>query len=279
MYFIKYLSTLTTISSSDLWIFPITLLLYSIFRLIVSNFFIKKYLYLVDEKNKNKFLHRGFDSIHYILSTIIGTLAFLQRPYAHCPFYYLDCGKFSECTGDFLICSTFEKIYFIFFASYYMSDVFWIKTENEIIILIFHHFVTIGMIICCVIVARPVAGLSIMLLHDWGDIFLYSGKIANYLKLKKTANVLLILFALSFFYFRIFGCAAMIKVLFTEKLEQPHHFKLYLFGRILFCGLYCCHIFWGYEIVHSLIKILKGKETIRDTRSEDEKIQIKNKFE
>lgn len=263
------LSSLTTISIEDLKIFPFTVLIYTIYRFIVTSFILKKLSNYVPEKNRHKFIHRGFDCSHYIISSIIGTLAFLQRPYFHCPFYYLDCGKYSECTGEKLICSNLEKIYFILFASYYISDILYIKTNNQIGIMIFHHFVTIGMIFCCVIVARPVLGLSVMLLHDCGDSFLYLGKVTNYLGLKSQADFLMVSFAISFFYLRIFGCATIIKLIFTEQLEQPHHKGLYLFARILFCGLYCCHIVWGYEIISSVIKILHGKEIIRDTRSND----------
>ena len=266
----EFLSSQTTISNSDLRILPFTILGYALYRLILSNCVLKPLSSFVPEKSRYKFVHRGFDCIHYITSAMLGTLAFLQQPYAHCPFYFVDCGRFIGCTGDNIICSVFEKIYYFYFASYYISDVFWLHTSpNGIRLLIFHHIVTIGMIVCCAIVARPVLGFSIMVLHDWVDIFLYSGKISNYLGAKKISDVLMVIFAVLFFYLRLFGCATIIKVFFTEELEQPHHYRLYIFARILFCFLYVCHLLWAYQILSALKRIIFSGEKIRDTRSDE----------
>lgn len=268
MNFIDYLRSETTLGWDDLKYAPFAILGYAIYRLILSNFFLKPLSLLLAEKLRYKLIHRGFDMIHYIMSTILGTLAFSTRPYFHCPFYFLDCAKHITCTGPTVVCSVLEKIYFFFFASYYLSDVFWIGTTKDIPMLIAHHTVTITMITACALVARPVVGFSIMVLHDWSDIFLYSGKITNYLGWKKFSDLLMVCFAVSFLYLRLFGCLTILITIFTKELDQPHHAKLYFISRCAFGGLYICHCIWGYQILRALKRIFFNSEQIRDTRSD-----------
>lgn len=268
MHIADYCRSETTIGADDLIYAPFTIAAYAIYRLFLSQFFLKPLSLLINEKLRYKFIHRGFDLVHYVCSTILGTLAFSQRPYFHCPFYFLDCGKYIACTGPKVVCSHLEKIYFFFFASYYLSDVFWISTTKDIKMLIAHHFVTITMITGCALVARPVGGLSIMLLHDWVDIFLYSGKVMNYIGLKLISDILMLCFAASFIYLRLFGCLTILITICTQQLEQPHHAKLYFIARCAFGGLYVCHCIWGYQIFCALKRIFFNKDSIHDTRSD-----------
>lgn len=222
----------------------------------------------VSKENRYKFVHRGFDCIHYILCTIIGVLSFLQRPYRACAFYFGDCRKFNVSTGDF-VCSIFQKIYFYVFIGYYLSDVFWIRTTKDIPILCFHHTITLTMLITSILSARPVAGISIMVLHDIVDMFLYSGKIAGYLKIKPLSDTLLVLFATTFVYFRLFNLAIIIYVCTTDKSEQKHGKIPYTLGRVFLYFLYVCHLIWGSQIARAVKKIIFQGDVIHDTRSGD----------
>ena len=267
MIFDYILSQQTEIKLSDLKYVFISAAIYAVYRVIINETLLKPLSNFVTEKNRYKFVHRGFDCFHYIICSIIGIIAFSQRRYGHCPFYFLNCENYIQCTGVFM-CTVLEKIYFFIFASYYISDVLWIKTTKDIPILIFHHSVTIGMIVLSVIVARPIIGMSIMLLHDIVDLFLYTGKITSYLEIKKLSNFSFITFAALFFYLRLFGCASIIYIIcFKDKTEQPHHYWGYVIARTLFCFLYCCHLLWGIQIVKAILKIFKG-DKIHDTRSD-----------
>jgi len=258
----------TTITYSDLKLLLFCIPAFCLYRILVSKFLLIPLSKHVVEKNRYKFVHRGFDCIHYFTSAILGTLAFLQRPYAHCPFYFVDCLKFIICTGDNCVCSLFEKIYYFYFVSYYLSDVFWISTTKDIKMLVFHHTITIVMVVCTAVCARPASGLSTMVLHDWSDIFLYSGKISSYLNWKKASDMLLLIFAGSFIYLRLFNVLVIVWAIFADPTPQPHHSKFWLFGRSLMFGLYMCHIIWGYQIIKALVNIFKG-DKIRDTRSDE----------
>ena len=268
--FADFLSSGTTIGTEDVKYLPLTVLAYALYRFVITKFFLTPLSNFVNKDIRYKFIHRGFDCIHYIMSSIIGTLAMASRPYAHCPFYFVDCAEYIGCTGPAAVCSVFEKIYYFTFTSYYLSDILWLRTSpNGIKVLIFHHIMTCGMVYACGVVARPVIGFSIMLLHDWVDIFLYSGKITNYLGLKKASDVLMVIFAITFFYLRLFGCATILKIIFTEKLDQPHHYWTYLIARIFLGGLYLCHITWGLQILNALKKIFFKGDSIHDTRSDE----------
>ncbi|KAH0789878.1 longevity assurance protein [Histomonas meleagridis] len=267
MYITDFLAQETTMGQSDIKYILVAAVCYGIYRVFMNKFVMTPLSKFVPEKSRFKFIHRGFDCIHYVLCGMIGILAFLQRPYAHCAFYFADCREYNVCTGEF-VCSIFQKIYFYIFISYYISDIFWIRTTKDIPIMCIHHTVTLSMMLICIITARPAAGISIMVLHDIVDIFLYIGKIATYLGIKKISDSSLFVFAVTFFYLRLFNLATIIYTVITDKSEQPHHKTLYTVGRGLLCLLYCCHLVWGSQIVKAIQRILKG-DRIHDTRSDD----------
>ena len=274
MFLSDYLAQETTMSTSDIKYILVFATCYGIYRMIMNKFVLTPLSKFVSKENRYKFIHRGFDCIHYVTCAIIGVLSFLQRPYRVCAFYFGDCRKYNLCTGDF-ICSVFQKIYFYVFIGYYLSDVFWIHTTKDIPILCFHHTITLTMMITCILTARPVAGISIMVLHDIVDMFLYSGKIAGYLKIKPLSDTPLVIFATTFVYFRLFNLAIIIYTCATDKSEQYHNKVAYTLGRTFLCFLYCCHLIWGSQIARAVKKIIFQGDVIHDTRSGEAKIQSK----
>lgn len=266
---LEFLHDETTIESSDIKFVLLTSVMFYMYRKFIETCFLKPLSVFVAEKQRNKFIYRGFDAIHYITSTIIGLFAFSQRPYAHCPFYILDCVQYIGCNGETVVCSMFEKVYYYYFTAYYLSDIVYINTNKEKGILVFHHSVTLTLMYLSVIATRHVFMFCTMVLHDLVDVFLYIGKVASYLEIKKLSDIFLCIFAVSFFYLRIFVLGSFIYIYFTEPITQTHHHLVYTIGKILFCGLYCCHIIWGSIIIKAIIKLTKGG-TICDTRSEGE---------
>lgn len=272
---LDYLASMTTISSKDCIYLPFTIAAFAIMRVTITNHVLKPLSLLIEEKNRFKFVHRGFDCLHYITSTILGTAAFSQRPYGHCSFWFVGCADYIKCTGDTVICSVFEKVYYLYFASYYLSDVFWIWTTKDVVMLVMHHIVSITMLVSCLFVARHMVGFCVMILSDWVDIFLYSGKVTNYLGYKKLSDLLMVCFATAFFYFRIFGCSLILKAVLTTHLEQPHHQWLWFAAKSAFVGLCCCNLIWEYQIIMALKRIFFNNDKIHDTRSDraDGKVQ------
>ena len=265
----NYLAQETTINVYDLFYFIPFVAIFILYRIFMNKFILKPLSKHVAEKSREKFINRGFDAFHYIISSILGTLAFSQRPYFHCPFYFCDCREYIGYTGPEAICSIFEKIYYFYFSSYYISDALWVHTTKDIYMLIVHHILTFGMIITLALVSRPVVTLAIPILHDWVDVFLYWGKIFSYLQWKKLADIFLIIFGISFYYLRLFNCAAILYVGCTGDHPQPTHYWTYIISRSLFAFLYICHIIWGYQIFYAAKRLLSNNnEKIHDTRSD-----------
>lgn len=262
----------TTLQAKDILLILFCSCIYAIGRTTINRLILTPLSAFVPvEKQKIKFVHRGFDFLHYFISTVLGTLAFMTRPYAHCWAYILDCKEYLGQTGNVFTCSVLEKIYYVYFTSYYVSDVLWIKTTNDVKMLIFHHFFTLSLIFSCVIVARPVYGLSLMLLHDYGDTFLYFGKVCIYFGKKSIADVSLFIFAALFFWLRIFGVASIIYTLYAyDKINvQTKLPYLYYYACSMLCFLYCLHLIWGFDILRALFKVLITKSTNpHDTRSD-----------
>ena len=263
----EYLTSETTVPPHDIYLILGCAVLYGIYRFLICKFVLAPLSKYCDEKKRFKFIHRGFDCIHYCTSTLLGSLAFISRPYAHCPYYFLDCTPYMGPTGQYFVCSVFEKIYLFFFCSYYVSDICWIYTANDWKLIMFHHFVTLSLLSTCIMVARPVLGLSIMLLHDWVDIFLYLGKVGTYIK-SKFADYFFYMFAVAFFYLRLFGVLSILYRLYTQPYVQTHHVLLYRYSCSCLGGLYVCHIIWGKQIVAAVLKIFFKADKPHDTRSD-----------
>lgn len=270
MSFVEFLAQETTLTVYSFKTLIFTSVVFAIFRIIISKYYLQPFSRHVDISNQQKFIHRGFDSIHYILSTIIGTLAISQRPYARCPFYFNECEPFFAMTYPSFILTIFEKFYFMYFASYYISDLLWIRTTKDIPLLIFHHSVTIGLFYITIACQRPLFGLATMVLHDWADAFLYFGKITTYLKMRTLSDLSFVIFAILFFYLRLINFGKIIwAVWFHDVGEQTCTIFLYKFGKCMLIFLYCCHVIWSVKIFQAVLKVLShGKEWIRDTRSD-----------
>ncbi|EAX91958.1 longevity assurance protein, putative [Trichomonas vaginalis G3] len=271
MQLVDYLTQETTIESKDILLIVISSCIYAVCRTMINRLVLRPLTAFVPvEKQKVKFINRGFDFLHYCVSTILGTLAFSTRPYAHCWFYILDCKQYLGQTGNAFQCSVLEKIYYIYFASYYVSDILWIRTTNDVVMLIFHHFFTLSLIFSCVIVARPVYGLCLMLLHDWGDTFLYLGKVLIYLGKPGYADYSLYFFGILFFWLRIFGVASILYTLYAYNSEnkQTLHPYLYYCADAMLAFLYCLHLIWGWDILLAVRRVFNKSIEAHDTRSD-----------
>ena len=265
------LNQITTLSYSDLPIFLLCSIVYYIYRLVLSDIFIlelKRIISYDPEKDKHqRFIPRFFDTVHYIISGIIGLFATLQRPYAHCFAFALNCFDFLQQNPDGFILTLFEKIYFIFFTSYYVVDLFYVHTSPEPIVIIIHHIVCLGMIFSCIALKVSVVGLSIMLLHDVVDIPLYVAKICNYCKLDLARDILFVVFAVLCTWFRIINFPIIIKHCIVIGIKDPYLPLLFRGTCVLLCIMYILHLKWEYQILNVAYKSLKGIQ-VHDSRSD-----------
>ena len=83
---------LTTISPADTKLFVTSILLYAVYRYVMTNcvFTPLSSIIKIEEKRKVKFANRCFDLLHYATSEILGLFAVLTRPYAQALFWAKD---------------------------------------------------------------------------------------------------------------------------------------------------------------------------------------------
>lgn len=277
------LDKLTTISFDDYLLFFEVCCFSGLFRLFITYFVLAKIAKLIHFKNdfvRFKFIHRGYDLVHYSISALTGLLAISSRPYRHCFYYSFDCGvEFAQQAEptDKCIMSIFEKIYYMSFTAYYVIDLFFLWTnKSDKKILTLHHFTTISLILISIRIRTHVIGVVVMLLHDVVDVPLYSGKIFTYLGLENPQDISLLLFAAMCTWFRMICFPGVIVHGILNGFKQtPEHLFFYCVeGCILFVLMFC-HVVWYSRIVRAAIGIFtKGKDAICDNRSDDATVYI-----
>ena len=261
------LRQMTTVSAQDIPMYFQLCVLYLLFRLFMMHVVLKSIGKAAKVKRMTKFINRGFDMIHYIVSSIVGCVALLQRPYGHCFYYAKDCKDFLWQNPNGFELTVLEKIYYMLFFIYYSTDLFFVYTSSEPILLTFHHLVTLSEVANCVVLKSPVVGLSIMLLHDITDMPLYIGKVLIYLGSKHLKDVTLVIFAVACTYFRIINYPMIVYNVFIVGKNTEIYPALYHFEEKFLLVLYLMHIFWEYKIFQNIVGVLKGQK-IHDNRSD-----------
>jgi hypothetical protein len=269
----------TTITGADLPALLAASAGYLVYRLGLTQWILKPLSSFVTHPNRekqdsqrSKFIHRSFDCVHYLTVVILGISAAFLRPYGRCPFAFFGCEKYAQQTEPY-VCSRIEKVYFFVFMSYYISDFPYIWTTSDVKMLIFHHIVSFALMFCAVRCGRPVITFSCNLLHDVVDVFLYLGKVLTYLNFKTLADISMLTFAATYFWLRLVNFATVIySFWFLDVGEQRGHVWEYQACRVLVFGLLICHLIWFGLILKGLLKFAtKGRQEIRDTRSDEGK--------
>ncbi|KAK8847143.1 sphingosine N-acyltransferase lag1 [Tritrichomonas musculus] len=273
----EYLNELTSIGLNDFPLFLGVCAVSGIVRLFLTYCIltpISKRITFKSEFVRFKFIHRGFDFIHFSFSTITGFLALMSRPYYHCFYYTFNCGKEfvqqAEPT-DRVILSRFEKFYYMIFTAYYIVDVFFIWTNTtDRRILMLHHFISVTLILNSIYIRTQVIGVCVLLLHDVVDAPLYLGKVCTYLQFKKMQDIALLVFAAACTWFRIICLPGVIVYAFiTVFKHNPDHYPFYCLEAGILLILLYCHLYWFKRIVMAAINIFtQGADAICDNRSD-----------
>lgn len=269
---------MTTLGSKDIPLFIEICIIYAIYRLILTYFFIgevAKHLKFKDDKIRFKFTHRTFDLVHYSISAIIGLFALFSSSYSHCFYYSFNCGEEfmqQKYPKDCCVMNVLEKMYYMFFTAYYVVDVFFLWTANhDLKLMILHHSTTLALIFISVYIRTHVIGICVMLLHDVVDVPLYLGKFCTYLGCENIQDVTLLIFAVLCTWFRMICFPAIIAygIINMNKL-RPDHYNFYFFEVCILFSLMFCHVMWYIRIVKGAINIFTmGRKAICDNRSDD----------
>jgi hypothetical protein len=258
---------ITSVSVSDVPFFIAYCAGYYLYRLLLTRGPISALGRALKVKRHAKFVHRAFDTLHYLGCATIGLLALLPRDYGHCFAYAKNCRDYMWQNPDGFILTGAEKVYFMLFFAYYTVDLAFLGTASDGLMMLIHHIVTLSEIVACVVLQSPVVALSIMLLHDITDVPLYLGKFFVYLRVPLLPTVCLAIFAVSCTYFRIVNYPLIVYHVGVVGKGTKIHPILYHFEWVCLMVLYILHLIWEMKILSHVGVALRGQE-VTDQRSE-----------
>lgn len=183
-----------------------------------------------------------------------------------------------------LECNTF----YIFELGFWISCCLYLGFETrrkDFVEMSIHHLSTVCLILFSFLFDFGRPGILVMMIHDVGDIFLYSAKSAQYRKLNKLADVLFAIFALVFYISRwyVFPRFVIIPLLVTiySGLTDSNFRIVASYNQVpmlvmltgLLCVLFALHLMWGFTIARMVKRTFTSKTKVSsdgDPRSDDE---------
>lgn len=167
-------------------------------------------------------------------------------------------------------------IYYILEASFYLSLLFSVMKDvrrKDFTAQMIHHIATITLILFSYVANYIRIGTLVMAIHDVSDVFLEGAKCLHYLNYKNTAELIFVVFAITFIVSRIIIFPFWI--LHTSAIKSwevvgPFQ-SCYLFNALLFV-IQCLHLYWASIIMKMAMKMLfpKKGEPIKDDRSDED---------
>ena len=168
----------------------------------------------------------------------------------------------------------FERPYLFDFhyllnLAYTFADLFCVvfvyEKQTDILVMTFHHFCTITLIVFSYYNHFDSIGCIIMYLHNFSDIFVYLGRAFLYAKapsiFKKLITVSLLL---CFIYCRLFVYGKLIIEFF--KYFNWEAYKIYLAFKIMLISMYILHCTWTYKLIKIAYNSIT-KSTFDDSRA------------
>ena len=136
--------------------------------------------------------------------------------------------------------------------------------QTDILVMVFHHFCTISLIVFSYYGHFDSIGCLILFLHNFSDIFVYLGRAFLYAKLPTILKQLITINLLFFFaYCRLYVYGLLIHGYFAYFIWESYHIKLAY--QILLCSLYILHCTWTYKLVKIVYNSVT-KATFDDSR-------------
>lgn len=162
----------------------------------------------------------------------------------------------------------------------YIHQLLWTEVNrSDAMQMIFHHFVTILLLVTSYLNNYTRIGASILLIHDIPDILLEGAKCLNYTAkakgnawLQPIVDGIFVIFMLTFFVTRLMIFPK--QILYSVVVDGIEYFGCDWFGCYFFIGLLsalqCLHIFWFYLIARMAYRLVVVGEVEKDVRSDDE---------
>jgi len=221
-----------------------------------------------------KFVESGWFGIFYIVVTTWGYFLFRDEVWWYNARYFWDGYPYAI---D-LDMKTFYCVNLAFWVQSLMCFAFE-PPRKDAMTLLFHHVLTIYMIIAAHLTGFVRYGAAIMMLHNFGDILFYHSKVFNYTKLERLATIGWASFVVVWFYTRhvVFGYMiysmwrAHEYIDYAWDYEKDVYFSY--FARNIYLAsvgsLQILNIIWFFQILKVLVKVIKGgKGEMKDSSTE-----------
>jgi len=175
--------------------------------------------------------------------------------------------------------------YYLIELGCYIHQLMWTEvTRSDALEMILHHIITIALIVLSYLTRFSRIGSSILLVHDFADIFLEAGKCLNYTSkaqgkqngfLSVVVDMIFAAFAISFFVTRLVIFPRYL--LYSLLVEAPAILSpggvwpgYWAFAGLL-VALQCLHVFWFWLILKMAWRLCCSGESIeKDVRSDDD---------
>ena len=188
---------------------------------------------------------------------------------------------------DQIVTRAMVSIYELYLGLYVHQLVFlFLDTRtSDFPALVFHHVVTLSIVVASWSVGFTRVGAFTMVLHDVSDVFLELAKCFNYAKtahpkLSLGADVSFVVFAITFFALRL-GVYP-VRVVYSAAFEACGHVSCiepptlancmptvtYMVFLPLLLALQILQLFWGWKIIGVITTVLRGKE-LEDPRDDE----------
>lgn len=242
---------------------------------------IKRYIWNKhrDEVNRRKvvkFAEAMWRAMFYSSFTVLGFVTLCVPEYA--PWLLNTADHFNHWPHHPV--SRLMYLYYQIELGCYLHQLHWTEvSRSDAVEMIVHHLITITLILASFLTNFTRIGTSILLVHDFADVFLEFGKCINYIskspESKAWASPLtdacFACFALSFFVTRlvIYPRFLLYSFLYESAAIMGMWPGYWLFSTML-VGLQCLHVFWFYLIVRMIYRLMIVGEIEKDVRSDEE---------
>lgn len=238
----------------------------SFFHLIIR-YILKKISFLLTKKIKNtKTRKKFFISFHkfiFYFSILIFQIFSIKSNF---PFSFFEMTLTFK-NNKFPI---FLKLIYFLELIFYINSLIFLFFENKMkdfYVLIFHHLITLFLIIGSFRFNIIRYGIIVMIIHDVSDPFLEFSKLLIYFEKKKEANFIFLIFTFIFIFSRllIFPFFILIPIFYYSLIYKSLIFLIFAFFLLMLLFL---HFIWTYFIM-KMVKKLFNKELLEgDIREE-----------
>lgn len=230
----------------------------------------------VNERKVTKFAEALWRAMFYSSFCVLGFVTLCYPDYA--PWFYNTQEHFNNWPHHPI--STMLNFYYQIELGCYLHQLHWTEvSRSDAFEMILHHCITITLIVTSYLQNFTRIGSSILLVHDFADIFLEVGKCFNYTSktpeykawASKITDALFAAFALSFLVTRLIIYPRF--MVYSFLFESTPHIGMWSgwwLTATMLVGLQCLHVFWFYLIARMAYRILLVGEVEKDVRSDDE---------